>query len=89
MHPRMGAGSRGRQEPLVGRTIEGEAYLSGNSPSDLHGLASAPSGLILVSGARSATHCQECSMIDRRPFNTLGGANHGWLNAKHHFSFAN
>jgi redox-sensitive bicupin YhaK (pirin superfamily) len=28
-------------------------------------------------------------MIDRRPFNSLGGANHGWLNAKHHFSFAN
>ena len=28
-------------------------------------------------------------MIERRPFNTLGGANHGWLNAKHHFSFAN
>ena len=28
-------------------------------------------------------------MIDVRPFNTLGGANHGWLNAKHHFSFAN
>jgi quercetin 2,3-dioxygenase len=28
-------------------------------------------------------------MIDRRPFSTLGGANHGWLNAKHHFSFAN
>ena len=27
-------------------------------------------------------------MIDVRPFNTLGGANHGWLNAKHHFSFA-
>lgn len=27
-------------------------------------------------------------MIDRRPFNTLGGANHGWLDAKHHFSFA-
>ncbi|PMQ04107.1 Quercetin 2,3-dioxygenase [Dyella sp. AD56] len=27
-------------------------------------------------------------MIDRRPFNSLGGANHGWLNAKHHFSFA-
>ena len=28
-------------------------------------------------------------MIDRRPFEHLGGANHGWLNAKHHFSFAN
>jgi redox-sensitive bicupin YhaK (pirin superfamily) len=28
-------------------------------------------------------------MIDVRPFNTLGGANHGWLKARHHFSFAN
>ncbi|RZJ00163.1 MAG: pirin family protein [Brevundimonas sp.] len=28
-------------------------------------------------------------MIDIRPFSSLGGANHGWLNAKHHFSFAN
>ena len=28
-------------------------------------------------------------MIERRPFSKLGGANHGWLNAKHHFSFAN
>src|SRR5712672_3671336 len=27
-------------------------------------------------------------MIERRPFAELGGANHGWLNAKHHFSFA-
>jgi hypothetical protein len=27
-------------------------------------------------------------MIDRKPFDKLGGANHGWLNAKHHFSFA-
>ena len=27
-------------------------------------------------------------MIDRRPFNRLGGANHGWLDARHHFSFA-
>ena len=27
-------------------------------------------------------------MIERRPFDSLGGANHGWLNAKHHFSFA-
>ncbi|MGR6329882.1 pirin family protein [Sphingomonas sp. XXL09] len=28
-------------------------------------------------------------MIDHRPFASLGGANHGWLDAKHHFSFAN
>jgi len=28
-------------------------------------------------------------MIDVRPFSSLGGDNHGWLNAKHHFSFAN
>lgn len=28
-------------------------------------------------------------MIERRPFDALGGANHGWLDAKHHFSFAN
>jgi redox-sensitive bicupin YhaK (pirin superfamily) len=27
-------------------------------------------------------------MIDVRPFRTLGGADHGWLKAKHHFSFA-
>ncbi|MEO6247692.1 MAG: pirin family protein [Sphingomicrobium sp.] len=28
-------------------------------------------------------------MIDLRPFDSLGGDNHGWLDAKHHFSFAN
>lgn len=26
-------------------------------------------------------------MIERRPFDRLGGAQHGWLDAKHHFSF--
>src|SRR6201994_148993 len=31
---------------------------------------------------------EELEMIDRRPFATLGAANHGWLNAHHHFSFA-
>ena len=27
-------------------------------------------------------------MIELRPFDSLGGADHGWLKAKHHFSFA-
>lgn len=27
-------------------------------------------------------------MIERRPFDSLGGADHGWLKAKHHFSFS-
>ncbi len=27
-------------------------------------------------------------MIEKRPFSSLGGADHGWLKAKHHFSFA-
>jgi hypothetical protein len=27
-------------------------------------------------------------MIERRPFSDLGGADHGWLQTKHHFSFA-
>ncbi len=27
-------------------------------------------------------------MIDIRPFDSLGHANHGWLDARHHFSFA-
>ncbi len=27
-------------------------------------------------------------MIDRRPFSSLGGADHGWLKTRHHFSFA-
>jgi redox-sensitive bicupin YhaK (pirin superfamily) len=32
---------------------------------------------------------QEAPMIELRPFKSLGGENHGWLDAKHHFSFAN
>ena len=28
-------------------------------------------------------------MIELRPFKSLGGADHGWLKARHHFSFAN
>jgi redox-sensitive bicupin YhaK (pirin superfamily) len=29
------------------------------------------------------------TMIEKRSFETLGHADHGWLNARHHFSFAN
>jgi hypothetical protein len=32
---------------------------------------------------------EEASMIEIRPFNSLGHADHGWLDARHHFSFAN
>ncbi len=31
---------------------------------------------------------REAEMIERRSFRSLGGADHGWLQAKHHFSFA-
>ena len=27
-------------------------------------------------------------MIELRPYNELGGAQHGWLDTRHHFSFA-
>ncbi len=33
-------------------------------------------------------HGEPAPMIDIRPFGTLGGADHGWLKARHHFSFA-
>jgi redox-sensitive bicupin YhaK (pirin superfamily) len=32
---------------------------------------------------------EEAIMIELRPFARLGGENHGWLDARHHFSFAN
>ena len=33
--------------------------------------------------------CHFTSMIDVRTFESLGHADHGWLDARHHFSFAN
>jgi quercetin 2,3-dioxygenase len=34
------------------------------------------------------TQNQNSPTIDKRAFNSLGNANHGWLNANHHFSFS-
>lgn len=39
-----------------------------------------------LDGVRDGAHLR--TMIDVRPFNSLGHANHGWLDAHHHFSFA-
>ncbi|MCW8806529.1 MAG: pirin family protein, partial [Rhodanobacter sp.] len=33
-------------------------------------------------------HSRRITVIERRTFDSLGGADHGWLKAKHHFSFA-
>src|SRR3546814_13294752 len=30
----------------------------------------------------------DMNMIEKRSFDSLGHADHGWLNARHHFSFA-
>ena len=38
-------------------------------------------------GARCPVHLAD--MIDIRKFDSLGHADHGWLDARHHFSFAN
>ena len=35
---------------------------------------------------RTARNSGRLPMIERRPFNRLGGEDHGWLKAKHHFS---
>jgi len=49
---------------------------------------------VLNTRARSGTNAgkaaprKDKAMIDIRKFDTLGHANHGWLDARHHFSFA-
>jgi redox-sensitive bicupin YhaK (pirin superfamily) len=40
------------------------------------------------SGFRRNDDVRRQRMIDIRPFASLGHADHGWLNARHHFSFA-
>src|SRR6201993_586538 len=42
--------------------------------------------LSIPMGTNNVTHWR-IKMIERRPFNQLGTADHGWLKAKHHFSF--
>src|SRR5579863_10132840 len=37
--------------------------------------------------SRGSSEFQEYPMIELRPFSKLGAADHGWLKAKHHFSF--
>ena len=45
--------------------------------------------MALNKGAAAASSKGSETMIDKRPFAALGGADHGWLKARHHFSFAN
>jgi hypothetical protein len=45
--------------------------------------------LMTIPGPRPHPLSKDRTMIERRPYASLGGENHGWLNAKHHFSFAN
>jgi quercetin 2,3-dioxygenase len=41
-----------------------------------------------ISGGRKAAQFGTTQVIEKRPFAELGGANHGWLLTRHHFSFA-
>jgi quercetin 2,3-dioxygenase len=44
--------------------------------------------VFMDSGFRRNDGDRRPKMIDIRPFDSLGHADHGWLNARHHFSFA-
>jgi len=49
-----------------------------------------PTSYLGLSQSRPDVRAPEMkTVIELRPFDSLGGENHGWLNAKHHFSFAN
>jgi hypothetical protein len=45
-------------------------------------------GCMARKGRQPGTLPKENSMIEHRPFGRLGGGNHGWLDTRHHFSFA-
>src|SRR4029077_12714778 len=42
----------------------------------------------VYAGATRSSLSGDHIMIERRPFEKLGGGDHGWLNTRHHFSFA-
>src|SRR5580700_6549407 len=42
----------------------------------------------MIAALAAAPKAGDTEMIERRPFEHLGGANHGWLDTRHHFSFA-
>lgn len=44
---------------------------------------------LVVKQQRRRAGAEDMTMIVRKPFGALGGADHGWLKARHHFSFSN
>src|SRR5215472_7277448 len=72
------AGLRDPEDPYWKRWVSIVSSFNGPDTSDLG----------LIAETTLASMNRRSKMIDRRPFESLGGANHGWLDAKHHFSFA-
>src|SRR5688572_33063827 len=69
--------------PECGRGRNGHARSA--RPARAGGLALAQP--LTRSPSRGASN-KDPAMIELRPFASLGGADHGWLNTRHHFSFA-